>query len=293
MPRQDSELAQKLNVVNELVKDDQITRHGHYHESKALETIHGDIPTSKACVICLRDDGKRKWGEIKRYEDEKNKRGAHYFCKEHRDCEMPKFCPKCKSPLVEMKTNYFCYECSKLIPKQKTKIAKKEPKKIARVKKIISPEEDSLEVKLLKCLKSGAKNRENLVDELKRARTTIYDNLMKLKRKGLIEARSRKIPSVRGRPKTYWSIINDDAVKIYMSRTRKDDKPTKKIKHVPCPIDPKCWGYDAEIGCVLHEKGHFTLCGGFTDKNDEKPVEKPSIGSKSQIKNKKGGQTNV
>lgn len=253
------------------------------------KTINKGPSEDRRCCICWRDHGKERWGDFKRYEDEKNKRGIHYFCKEHRDCEMPKFCPKCKSILIEMKTNYFCYECSKLIPKQKkkvqTRIVGETSKKIAKTKTIISPEEESLENKLLKCLKSGAKNREDLVNELKRARSTIYDNLMKLKRKGLIEVESRKLPGVKGRPKTYWKISNENAATHYLSRSSLNKKLIKKPKLEKCSVDPKC-------ECLLNGKCmsliwfKFKLCEGEPVRI-ENPLEGYSNGSKPQIKNKK------
>jgi len=48
-------------------------------------------------------------------------------------------------------------------------------------------------------------DRTTLTEELQIARTTIYDNLLKLKNRGIVEF-TRKGNGMRGRPITYWKI---------------------------------------------------------------------------------------
>lgn len=69
-------------------------------------------------------------------------------------------------------------------------------------KDVISP----LQFNLIKILKTdGPLTRRQLVKELERPRTTIYDNLVKLQKQKVVEKFSRN-NGKRGRPKVYWKI---------------------------------------------------------------------------------------
>ena len=60
---------------------------------------------------------------------------------------------------------------------------------------------------ILKALqRDGPATRGALVDELKVPRTTIYDNLLKLQQKRMIEKFSRN-SGKRGRPIVFWKLI--------------------------------------------------------------------------------------
>lgn len=64
-----------------------------------------------------------------------------------------------------------------------------------------------LQLKLLKILKeSGGLKRSELVKKLGIARTTIYDNLNKLKQFGMIKNYEKYI-GIRGRPFVIWEVI--------------------------------------------------------------------------------------
>ena len=59
---------------------------------------------------------------------------------------------------------------------------------------------------LMKTLeKSGPLTRKELVNELKTARTTIYDNLIKLQKQKMIEKFTRN-DGKRGRPLVFWKL---------------------------------------------------------------------------------------
>ena len=59
---------------------------------------------------------------------------------------------------------------------------------------------------LIKTLgKSGPLTRKELVNELKTARTTIYDNLLKLQKQKMIEKFTRN-DGKRGRPLVFWKL---------------------------------------------------------------------------------------
>lgn len=69
-------------------------------------------------------------------------------------------------------------------------------------KELFSP----IQYNLIKTLKNGGPlTRRDLVKELKIPRTTIYDNLVKLQKRRLIEKFSR-IDGKRGRPLIFWKI---------------------------------------------------------------------------------------
>ncbi|TFF98847.1 MAG: hypothetical protein EU547_00100 [Promethearchaeota archaeon] len=66
-----------------------------------------------------------------------------------------------------------------------------------------------LQLNLIKTLKEhGALTRRELVRQLKTPRTTIYDNLVKLKKKQLVKKFSRN-NNKQGRPKVYWDLSED------------------------------------------------------------------------------------
>ncbi|MFO7795993.1 MAG: helix-turn-helix domain-containing protein [Promethearchaeati archaeon] len=68
---------------------------------------------------------------------------------------------------------------------------------------ILSP----LQFNLIKKLKEeGPLTRRQLVNKLRTPRTTIYDNLVKLQKKKVVEKFSRN-NGKRGRPKVYWKIL--------------------------------------------------------------------------------------
>ena len=65
-----------------------------------------------------------------------------------------------------------------------------------------------IQYNLIKTLKDeGPLTRRDLVKELKIPRTTIYDNLVKLQKRKLIEKFSRT-DGKRGRPLIFWKIKN-------------------------------------------------------------------------------------
>ena len=68
------------------------------------------------------------------------------------------------------------------------------------LKEYLSP----IQFNLIKALKEvGPLTRRDLVKELKTPRTTIYDNLVKLQKRKLIEKFSRN-NGIRGRPLVFW-----------------------------------------------------------------------------------------
>lgn len=74
--------------------------------------------------------------------------------------------------------------------------------KFSKSKDFLSP----IQYNLLKTLDMvGASTRKNLVKQLNTPRTTIYDNLVKLQKRKLIEKFSR-IDGKRGRPLVFWKI---------------------------------------------------------------------------------------
>ncbi len=69
-------------------------------------------------------------------------------------------------------------------------------------KEYLSP----MQYNLIKTLKEiGPVTRKDLVEELKTPRTTIYDNLVKLQKRRLIEKFSRN-DGKRGRPLVFWKL---------------------------------------------------------------------------------------
>ncbi|MFX1389641.1 MAG: hypothetical protein ACFE9Z_06200 [Promethearchaeota archaeon] len=65
-----------------------------------------------------------------------------------------------------------------------------------------------IQFNLIKTLKDiGPLTRRELVQELKTPRTTIYDNLLKLQKRKVIEKFSRN-DGKRGRPLIFWRIKN-------------------------------------------------------------------------------------
>ena len=69
-------------------------------------------------------------------------------------------------------------------------------------KEFISPIQHNL-IKTLE--QSGPLTRKELVNELKTARTTIYDNLIKLQKQKMIEKFTRN-DGKRGRPLVFWKL---------------------------------------------------------------------------------------
>ncbi|MHA1931886.1 MAG: hypothetical protein ACW96X_05055 [Promethearchaeota archaeon] len=79
---------------------------------------------------------------------------------------------------------------------------KSEFDRFSESKNFLSPIQNNL----LKTLeKEGASTRKELVKHLNTARTTIYDNLVKLQKRKLIEKFSRT-DGKRGRPLVFWEI---------------------------------------------------------------------------------------
>lgn len=62
-----------------------------------------------------------------------------------------------------------------------------------------------IQIRLFEFLQNGPASRKTLVENLETPRTTIYDNLLKLQKKKLIE-KSRDNNGERGRPLVYWQI---------------------------------------------------------------------------------------
>jgi len=77
-----------------------------------------------------------------------------------------------------------------------------EIEKFSESKDFLSP----IQHNLLKTLdRTGPTTRKDLVKQLNTARTTIYDNLIKLQKRKLIEKFSRN-DGKRGRPLVFWKI---------------------------------------------------------------------------------------
>lgn len=60
-----------------------------------------------------------------------------------------------------------------------------------------------IDIKILELLDKKPFDRDTMSMELGIPRTTIYDHLKKLERKGLVQ-KFKEIRSVGGRPKVYW-----------------------------------------------------------------------------------------
>jgi predicted ArsR family transcriptional regulator len=66
-----------------------------------------------------------------------------------------------------------------------------------------------IQYRILKMLtRHGALTRSELVEKLHTARTTIFDNLIKLQKKKFVEKFSRNSSGKKGRPKVLWKIKN-------------------------------------------------------------------------------------
>jgi predicted ArsR family transcriptional regulator len=70
-------------------------------------------------------------------------------------------------------------------------------------KDVLSPIQNNL-IKILQ--QSGAMTRKDLVGQLHTARTTIYDNLVKLQKRKVVEKFTRNNGN-RGRPRVFWKLI--------------------------------------------------------------------------------------
>jgi predicted transcriptional regulator len=68
-------------------------------------------------------------------------------------------------------------------------------------KEYLSP----IQIKLIEFLKNGPASRKTLVKGLETPRTTIYDNLLKLQKRKIIQ-KSRDNNGERGRPLVYWKL---------------------------------------------------------------------------------------
>ena len=76
------------------------------------------------------------------------------------------------------------------------------PDLFSHMKEFLSPIQNNL----LKTLEeTGPSTRKELVNYLNTPRTTIYDNLLKLQKRRLIEKFSRN-DGRRGRPQVYWKL---------------------------------------------------------------------------------------
>jgi len=76
-------------------------------------------------------------------------------------------------------------------------------KEFDELNELLTPIQNNL-IKLLKEI--GPLTRKDLVNQLNTARTTIYDNLIKLQKRRLVEKFIR-IDGKRGRPLVYWKKI--------------------------------------------------------------------------------------
>ena len=75
-------------------------------------------------------------------------------------------------------------------------------RKYSEPKDYLSP----IQYNLIKTLeKTGPLTRKDLVKQLRTPRTTIYDNLVKLQKRRLIEKHSRN-DGKRGRPLVFWTL---------------------------------------------------------------------------------------
>ncbi|MHA1283479.1 MAG: hypothetical protein ACTSVV_16530 [Promethearchaeota archaeon] len=70
------------------------------------------------------------------------------------------------------------------------------------INKMLTPLQQNL-IKILES--SGPLTRKELVQILKTPRTTIYDNLLKLQKRKIVEKFSRN-EGKRGRPKVFWKV---------------------------------------------------------------------------------------
>lgn len=70
----------------------------------------------------------------------------------------------------------------------------------------------------------------SLMKLLGNSRTTIYDNLVKLEKKNLVEKYSKNEGN-RGRPKEYWRLKSPDHFARYRNSLKKKQERAKKIKN--------------------------------------------------------------
>ena len=78
--------------------------------------------------------------------------------------------------------------------------------------KDLEPEEfdtplSSLQREIIHALNDGPMRRRRLVKKLERPRSTIYDNLVILKRSGIVEKYSKKTNHERGAPYVFWRLV--------------------------------------------------------------------------------------
>ena len=202
--------------------------------------------------------GEIKWGTYKI--------GDAYYCKDHKETQ--------------------------IVGKERPRSQKKSIKEIRK-------EKARLSVKILKCVNSaGAMTRNELVLELDRARTTIYEHLRELELKGYVISEKRKRTPGRGRAQVFWS-MTEKFKKFHekhftkkakkaptkkkpmsnISRTSSEKvptkkkpesnisrslnkQPTKKRKAIPCPNDPECpYFEDESVKCLIYEVFEHTVCG--------------------------------
>lgn len=214
--------------------------------------------------------GKITWGT--------HKKGAHFYCEEHEDSE--------------------------IVGRVRSKGSKKSIEEIRKEKFL-------LDARILKCLHSeGSMTRNDLVGELNRARTTIYEHLRSLELRGFVISEKRKLIPGKGRAHVFWS-VTEQFIKFDISRTKQkcSDKnktkkqisrsssekaptkkkpedtisrtiiqqPTKKAEAEKCPIDETCECLlDGECMSPIWFK--FKLCEG-EPVQIENPLELSSNGS--------------
>ena len=75
--------------------------------------------------------------------------------------------------------------------------------KVCYIKSYFTP----IQLRLIEILQNGPASRETLVKKLNTPRTTIYDNLLKLQKRKLVE-KFRDNNGERGRPLVYWKLKN-------------------------------------------------------------------------------------
>lgn len=60
---------------------------------------------------------------------------------------------------------------------------------------------------IIELFRNGSMNREQLVNSLKKPRTTIFDNLNRLQKRNIV-SKFAKNNGVRGRPQIFWKLNN-------------------------------------------------------------------------------------
>lgn len=78
-----------------------------------------------------------------------------------------------------------------------------------------------VQIRILEVILQNDMCRKDLVEKLKKPRTTIFDNLNILRKNGYLNSYNKKIDDCRGRPYTYWCITKK-GIDFYNELKNKD-----------------------------------------------------------------------